>query len=394
MATGTSKGGYDYDFVTPPPKSLECSVCLLTLRDPHVISCCGHEFCQACIERVQRDGKPCPLCNEPSFTTFLHKKLVREVNALVVRCPQKELGCDWEGELGQVKKHLDGGVGMSERCGYVLVTCSYGCGVELPRHQLPNHELEVCPKRPIERQIASLMQEFKAVVAENQLLRQELQEVRESHQTEVQTMKKSIQEINMKLVEKDKELTTIKQNYASLKATVPLVTPPLFFAIDNFEHLKSTGQRWFSDPFYSHTGGYKMVIRACPNGIHDGAGTHMSLSVCLQRGEFDDQLQWPFNGEVTVEAFNRSLNQWSRRVVIKLNDKCGNDVASKPPMFRNVGWGYHKYLSHEELNCHYLTGVGDSVSIRVVHIHVAFCFVLPGEVPTYYDIQPLYGLIR
>ena len=71
------KGGYDYEFVIPPPKSLECSVCLLTLRDPHVISCCGNEFCQVfSIERrVKRDGKPCPLCNEQNFTTMLHKKL-------------------------------------------------------------------------------------------------------------------------------------------------------------------------------------------------------------------------------------------------------------------------------------------------------------------------------
>ena len=44
------KGGYDYEFVNPPPMSLECSVCLLTLCDPHVISCCGYEFCQVCIE--------------------------------------------------------------------------------------------------------------------------------------------------------------------------------------------------------------------------------------------------------------------------------------------------------------------------------------------------------
>ena len=55
----TSKGGYDYEFITPPDKSLECPVCLLTLRDPYMISCCGNEFCQRCIER---DGKPCPLC--------------------------------------------------------------------------------------------------------------------------------------------------------------------------------------------------------------------------------------------------------------------------------------------------------------------------------------------
>ena len=67
------KGGYDYEFVTPPDKSLECPVCLLTLRDPHMISCCGNEFYQRCIELVQRDGKPCPfICNDPNFTTFLN----------------------------------------------------------------------------------------------------------------------------------------------------------------------------------------------------------------------------------------------------------------------------------------------------------------------------------
>lgn len=52
---------------------------------------------------------PCVL-NEPNFTsTMLNKKLVCEVNALVIRCPQKELGCDWEGELGHLQCHLDPG---------------------------------------------------------------------------------------------------------------------------------------------------------------------------------------------------------------------------------------------------------------------------------------------
>ena len=51
---GCKKGGYDYEFESPPSKSLEYPVCLMTLRDPHVISCCGNEFCQVCIERVQK----------------------------------------------------------------------------------------------------------------------------------------------------------------------------------------------------------------------------------------------------------------------------------------------------------------------------------------------------
>ena len=103
----TVSGGYDYDFVDQPSKSLECSICLLTLRDPVVISCCGNHFCEPCIERITDNRKPCPLCNSPNFTTFLHKGVAREVNALRVYCPRKAQGCDWQGELGQVDRHLN-----------------------------------------------------------------------------------------------------------------------------------------------------------------------------------------------------------------------------------------------------------------------------------------------
>lgn len=68
---------------------------------------------------------------------MLNKKLVREINALVIRCPQKELGCDWEGELQKVESHLNPGAGVamseSKGCGYVMVECAYQCGAQLQR---------------------------------------------------------------------------------------------------------------------------------------------------------------------------------------------------------------------------------------------------------------------
>ena len=121
------------------------------------LSCCGNEFCQVCIERVKKDGKPCPLCNEQNFTTLLHKKLVREVNALVIRCPQKERGCEWEGELGQLQRHLNPGAGVSstQGCEFLMVECAYRCGAQLQRRLIQEHEMEACPKQPIEMQVAS-----------------------------------------------------------------------------------------------------------------------------------------------------------------------------------------------------------------------------------------------
>lgn len=47
--SGTSPpaGGYeDSFFVETPPDSLTCPVCLLVLRQPHLLSCCGAHICQ------------------------------------------------------------------------------------------------------------------------------------------------------------------------------------------------------------------------------------------------------------------------------------------------------------------------------------------------------------
>ena len=360
--TGTGKGGYDCKFVTHPPKSLECPVCLLTLRDPHVISCCGNEFCQVCIQRVQRDGKPCPLCNEANFTTFLHKKLVREVNALMIYCPHKELGCEWKGELGRLQQHLNPGAGgemrsSTEGCGFVIVTCSYQCGAELSRNQIHEHELDVCPRRPVDRQIASLVRKLEAVVIDNQVLRQELNEMKQTHQKELERMKQvHVQELQ--LCRQDLQM---HQTH-----TIPLPVPPFYFTMYNFKHLKN--YRWFSDPFYTHPGGYKMVVSVYPDGF-DGNGAHLSVFVQIRRGEFDDQLQWPFNGEVTIQTFNRKTDQWSQSVTIELRKSCvDEDVIKKPPRYGNAEQGYKKYLSHSVLQGTFLTH--DSISFRVISVRL------------------------
>ncbi len=40
-------GGYeDSVFVEVPPDSLACPVCLLVLKEPHLLSCCGAHICE------------------------------------------------------------------------------------------------------------------------------------------------------------------------------------------------------------------------------------------------------------------------------------------------------------------------------------------------------------
>ena len=41
------EGGYDDEiFLSPPPKDLHCIICFLTVRDPHLITCCGTTICK------------------------------------------------------------------------------------------------------------------------------------------------------------------------------------------------------------------------------------------------------------------------------------------------------------------------------------------------------------
>ena len=398
MATG--KGGYDHDFVKAPPKSLECPVCLLTFRDPHVISCCGNEFCQLCIERIQREGKACPLCNEPKFTTFLHKKLVREVNALVVRCPQKEMSCEWEGELGQVEQHLSPGAGPSSSsgCDYVIVECRYQCGAHLQRRMVGEHEMESCPKRPIEMQVAGLMRKFEVITAENKMLKQELVEMKQAYKCELTEMKleneKQREELNKKNVHLQRVLKKVQVSYDELKKkqeaikvdvdeqklkcvslqthTTPLPVPPFYFTASNMDLYRKNNGRYDSQPFYSHPGGYKMSVSVFPNGYASYKGTHLRLAVYIQRGEFDDQLRWPFNGRVTFQAYNFTTEQWSNeRTLVLSQEEWGLRTVSRCMNVQSHGGlGYNDFLSLSELYKHYIASDTDISKFRVTKVEI------------------------
>ena len=388
-----NKGGYDYDFVSPPPKSLECPVCLMTFRDPHVISCCGNEFCQLCIERVQRDGKPCPLCNKQDFSTMLHKKLAREVKALIIHCPHKEQGCQWEGELGQLPNHLNPKVGTVNGCGYMIVACSYKCGVYLQRRNIREHEMEICPKHPIKMQVAGLMRKFETITTENQFLRRELHIIKEAHEKEIKEMKVMHeselnalkQELDEVKSKNDKTCDKLKEKQTTLKLEVketlkrleekcmvlqndkiPLSLSPFYFEMLNVDHYLRHNLQFISDPFYSHPGGYKMGISVYSNAEYGRSSTHLCLYALIFRGEFDDHLKWPFDGEVTVQAYNRTQGRWSKEAKIQLNErKCDPDVVGRQVgHLTSAGWGCPKFLSYSEFKMNFVKDT-NTASFRV-----------------------------
>ena len=358
----TFSGGYDYEFVDALHKSLECSICQLTLRDPHVVSCCGNHFCYSCINRISNNNNPCPLCNEPGFTTFLHKGVTREVNALKIYCPNKPQGCDWQGELGQVEKHLNPEDESREKgCGFVMVECKYKCGNNLQRQMIAKHETEECPKLPIEVQMAELKKKFESLAIKNLQNQAEIEAIKEENKA----LKEKSQAIEAEVLALKIENKQIKQQLEI--HSPPASVPPFYFTVKNYSTLKKLDSSVLSPPFYSHPGGYKMELEVFPNGCGPGHKTHLSVYVRLLRGEYDDNLQWPFKGKVTINLYNHMQKNYTD----SFHTEHHFEECTKKPVEKrgNPGFGWPKLCASDEATRMYCSKEV-YISIRVIDVQL------------------------
>ena len=126
---------------------------------------------------------------------------------------------------------------------------------------------------------------------------------------------------------------------------------PVEFTMKDFEHCRSEDGEWQSPPFYSHLQGYKMCFLVNANGHGSAKGTHVSVWVHLMRGEFDDQLNWPFRGEVTIQLLNQLGDMYHATGTIHFTDWT-------PDMYRNRverrekaerGLGIQEFIGHHDL---------------------------------------------
>ena len=148
-----SRAGYDCEFVSDRPPDADCSICKLIIRHPHQVTCCGETFCESCIEPVKNEGE-CPNCEKRGFTTFEDKSLKRVLTNYHVYCEKKKEGCKWEGELGDLEKHLNEFESPPQNlekqlggCQFVDINCLY-CHVTCKRYSISTHQKHLCYQRP------------------------------------------------------------------------------------------------------------------------------------------------------------------------------------------------------------------------------------------------------
>ena len=196
--------GYENEFVDSIPDTLSCPVCLLPFRDPHLVSCCGAKFCEPCIGQVKTACQPCPLCKQ-EFVSLLDRSFQRKVLELKVRCPKKNDGCQWVGELRHVVPH------EREECEWTVVECSYQCGAHLTRRLMAEHEHDMCPQRPMDVKLESFMKRMEERhERELSAVKEELRREREAHTIEIAELKQLLESkmaiVESKMAEQRKEI--------------------------------------------------------------------------------------------------------------------------------------------------------------------------------------------
>ena len=113
-----------------------------------------------------------------------------------------------------------------------------------------------------------------------------------------------------------------------------------------------------------------MFVAVFPNSLGTYKGKYLRIAVHIQRGEFDNQLQWPFKGKVTVQAYNSTIKNWSNNLTIELNEEeCGRYYVERCFDVQTYGgWGYNDFLSHSELYEHYIKNPGSVAKFRVAKV--------------------------
>ena len=346
----------EYDFVEQPPEEYFCPVSFAVLLEPYQTRCCGNHLSQEAYQRLQ--GQPCPVCREENLTAVDDKFHKRRVLSLKVRCPHKAEGCEWEGELGSLEQHLSTNSSKqlcAEECQYVDVDCPHSCGERFKRHALQLHMKDCMPTM-----LAQEVPKLKVIVQEqSEQIKQQgdlIKQLEDQIKQDKDLIKQQVDQIKQDRVHIKQQGDQIKQQGDQIKTLMKfnkLVISPVDIVMDEFRKRRRNDDDWYSPPFYSHLGGYKMCLKVYANGQGDGEGTHVSVFVYLMRGEFDDDLKWPFSGEIMIELKRtnplriRQYKPINVQKILYLHDNA--DALCRPTEEMNSTARGFDFISHHDL---------------------------------------------
>ncbi len=186
---------------------------------------------------------------------------------------------------------------------------------------------------------------YTAVGCEEKPLRKDLTK----HEKDSQLHLQLTIEQNLKLTQKIGELM---QRVGELMQRVTVleyrcILTPCNIRLTNYQKRKNNNDEFYSTPFYTSSMGYKMCLVVYANGWKEGAGTHVSVYICLMKGDHDDTLTWPFPGTITIELLNQLNDKNHRKMEIRFP---ANHESSQRVVVMERGFGSPEFISHVALD--------------------------------------------
>ena len=400
--------GKEYTFLLKDPgllEELKCPICLELVNDAKQTSC-GHIFCAGCIKVLNQ----CPVCRV-KCQIFPDNRTMRQVRNLQVKCSNSEHGCKWQGDLGECDDH------MTSKCSFGVIPCPMKCGVRGQRRKMKDHTNKECKLRPfpcrhcgregvfdlittshytictffplpcpagcrktvkrgdMKHHLAICEEELVAckysqmgcdLVIKRKDHNKHLQDEKDGHLEKALVTVNGLSMALSRSCSREPFELPFRHWLCSKPSCYPI--PPLIIRMDNFDIMKKQWTEWYSPPFYSHFGGYKMCLKEDAN---DGKGTHVSVFACLMKGENDDNLKWPFRGTITVTLLNQLQPNNHHLHNIHFVEEIAGDCANRVMEGRGAGWGTHTLISHNDLKYKeekYLKG--DAFYFRIDNVEV------------------------
>lgn len=286
----------------------------------------------------------------------------------------------------------------SEECPNMVVDCPFrgvGCTVRVERKKLADHNAS-------SNHFLLLMQQVMLLTANVGKKDQEIASLQEQltlltanvgkKDEEIASLKEQLGAVNQTVVKAElaadcatKLLQSLQGSVGALEArTKPSVLNyfttckegGVVVRMDEFEKYRTKSEIWYSEPFYLHPKGYKMCLKVFANGASLYKGSHVSVYLTLMKGEYDDNLKWPLQGNFKVSILNQLADASHFEKEIKFNltvpEKATRRVSDSD--MATVGHGLPDFLPHTyigyfpvapfRLKCYYYNS-NDTMYFRV-----------------------------
>ena len=242
-------------------------------------------------------------------------------------CQCRQFPCPHCKEKGEYRYITDS---HKKTCQYIKVKCSNkGCRESVRRMDLNKHKL-TCPHEKINCK-------FEPLGCKTVLRRQEMEE----HESNSDSHLAMAMDQVIKLNEKVK----------SLEQVIIPSDGKITFRMPSFNQHKTAESEFYSPPFYTHKGGYKMCINVCANGDGEGKGSHISVFANLMKGDYDDNLEWPIQGKVTVTLLNQLQDSNHHTLIVNCPKGEYEKYMQRVVMGdrAELGYGHPTFIPHDDI---------------------------------------------